>query len=180
MRRLVTVCLVLLMAAPNAQPKTHATKVSFWAEDEGPGNVKTIPAPVLKILSVDEDVRLIASNESISTDALPRSWFVVYEANLGDGASRSLVIIGIGPLSGANSGPFWVFHRHENDWELVFTDSGLDLRIGQRKTHRLRELELSEITAVAWTTRYFVFDGKKYVYSREEHGNLGNDVPEKK
>ena len=75
---------------------------------------------------------------------------------------KDLVLVGRGPMSGANITQFWVFHATDEGYDLVLQAGAHDLFVNDRMQHGFREIELQSATGIRFYTVVFRFDGKRY------------------
>jgi hypothetical protein len=146
-----------------AQEQRH-----FSAEDEGVKEPVPVPQTVFEILKQNSLVTEALSNENLSPDKLPVTWFSASFVHLKDAQEDDLVVIGIGPLRHANTVTFWVFRHVDGNDQLILTVMGHDLRILDHRTMDFNDIEASAISQQKVATINFEFDGKEYIRSRNK------------
>lgn len=143
-------------------------QTQFSAEDDGVKQPVTVPNEVLRILSNDERVRSELENEKITADKLLPSWFSTTQIALGSRGSTDLLVMGEGPLRGANVITFWVFVQTNSEYKLALMTRAHDVDAQRKRTHGYRNLEASAETCCTITTVEFRFDGNQYKESSEK------------
>jgi hypothetical protein len=117
---------------------------------------------VLAALSRDPDIGTIPKADSLTPDKLPASWFLVSEIHLGGPAERDLVVIGVGPVRGANVTTFWLFRPTNTDYERLLNAPALGLEIKRSRTNGNRNIELTSAAAGRVSTLQCKFRGGSY------------------
>jgi hypothetical protein len=166
MNPLLTLVLGSLMvfggASAIAQSRVGHEQRHFSAEDETVKNPVAIPLAVRALLAKEEMVRDAARFDHIAPEDFPASWFLTSAVSLGNEGEKDLVLVGRGPMSGANITQFWVFHATDEGYDLVLQAGAHDLFVNDRMQHGFREIELQSATGIRFYTVVFRFDGKRY------------------
>jgi hypothetical protein len=137
-------------------------QLQFSAEDDSVKNPVAIPSDAWSILKSDPGVLEVLANRGLSVDQLPASWFTASEIHL-DGRNESdLVVVGKGPLQGANVTTFWVFLRQPQGLKLVLNAPAHDLIIKPTRQNGYKTIEIASATAVRLSKTTFQFDGNQY------------------
>jgi hypothetical protein len=134
----------------------------FSAMDDSVNHPVPLPPSVLAALSHDPDIGVKLKAESLIPDKLPASWFVVSEIHLGGPSERDLVVVGVGPVRGANVTTFWLFRPGNADYELLLKAPALGLEIKNSRTNGYRNIELVSATAVEVSKLECTFRGGAY------------------
>lgn len=134
----------------------------FSAEDLRVKRVK-IPPEVLALLKKDETVQIMMENDELPVDKLPPSWFSASAIHLSNAKRTDLVVVGVGPILGANVTTFWVFCATDHGYELVMEAPAHDLVVKNTRWKGYRDIELLSATAVQVSTVWLRFNGKQYV-----------------
>ena len=121
-----------------------------------------IPQGVWDILTTDELVCGKREGEHISPKDVPLSWFSASAIHLSNSEKVDFVVMGEGPLRGANIIPFWVFRATADGYKLVLEASVHDLIVKNNRSHGYRDIEMSGETALRYTSVLFRFDGEQY------------------
>src|SRR5262249_16232636 len=102
-----TILILLTVVVPLAcTPKSSPEQQSFSAEDETVKHAAPVPPQVLAILARDSDVQ--QAREALNLSVVPMGWFPASEIHLHGREERDLVVMGIGPIRGANVTTFWI------------------------------------------------------------------------
>jgi hypothetical protein len=179
MIRVVSSAIVLLVLLTvcgrgSAQGKEHvsAEQRHFSAEDAGVQRPIPLPDDVLAILSKDELVRDVLEDENPPEGQLPQAWFSVSTIHLSSKDINDLVVVGKGPLRGANVITFWVISSTPHGHELVLNAPAHDLIVKNTSWKGYRQIEMSGETAVVYTSVLFRWDGRKYAKYRVKSNNI--------
>ncbi len=144
--------------------KPHASEqVEFSAEDTSIEKPVPMPRSLWEVLKTDGAVPDTMEREHISPESIPASWFLVSAIHLSSSMKPDYVVLGEGPLRGANVIPFWVFCAKDDKYALVLTAPEHNLIVKKRRWNRYREIELVALTATQVSTALLRFDGEQYV-----------------
>ena len=165
-RSLAIVLLIVLSvcgqgSAQDKQP-VRSEQRHFSAEDPGVKKPVAIPDDVLAILSKDEFIRDVLEDEKTLAGKLPQTWFSASAIHLGGPDKIDLVVVGVGPLMGANVTTFWVFRATPSGHELALTAAAHDLNVMKTSWKGYREIELVSATAEQVSSVMLRWDGKQY------------------
>jgi hypothetical protein len=147
-------------------PRTQAAQVEqvdFSAEAESVERPVSIPDDVLTVLAKDDFVRSAMEGADSRLQTLPSSWFSAARVHLDKSNAQDLVILGEGPLTGANVIRFWIFRDTGHGYELVLRAAGHDLHVKQHRSNGYRDIETASVTMMQFNSELFRFDGKRYV-----------------
>lgn len=165
---LLTSVLIVGAGAAEREKSRSQEQLHFSAEDNGVKNPVPVPEPVLAILAREEAVRNVLDNDNIPPKSVPASWFSASLTHLSGPNEQDLIVMGTGPLRGANVIPFWVFCVAANGYELVLASPAHDLIVKKTRWRGHRDIELISITAREISTVLCRFDGKKYKQYRSK------------
>jgi hypothetical protein len=171
--------LVLLIASMfvNAAEGQQTKKVvsheqsSFGIENEVERPV-TVPEDVLQLLRSDPLVlRMGCLKENRPPERIQASWFAASQIHL-DGANETDLVVQArntkqaNPenlcLFGANIGPFWVYRKAPQGYQLVLGVSALGLEVLKSRAKGYRNIWVGAATATMMSSAIFEFDGQKY------------------
>ena len=161
--------LVNWRSAQAGQPTTRE-QTHFSAEDMSVQRPVAIPRDLLTILKEDESVQHVLNDYDPRTELKepPDSWFSASVIHLRDKDQTDFVVVGEGPLAGANMVTFWVFVATPNGYKLVLNAPAHDLEVNRRRWNHYREIEMSAETAVVFSSVLYRWDGTRYVNFRAE------------
>lgn len=148
--------------AQSGQPE----QTNFSAEDARVQHPVAVPADVMRILAKDEMAQNALHSEAKTEP--PESWFSASQIHLSSGKRADLVVMGEGPIRGANVTTFWVFRATDGGHELVMMSPAHDLVVKKTQHKGYRDLELLSATAIENWTITLHFDEKKYVKFSEK------------
>lgn len=134
----------------------------FSAEDESVKRPSSLRRDVLSRLASDQYVAETLKQENLTADQLPTSWFLASEVHLQDAAKSDLVVMGTGPLLGANVTTFWVFGDTTHNLKMLLKATAHDLAIKPDRWKDYRNIEIDSITADRVSTVRFRFNGSVY------------------
>jgi len=176
-KRIVAVLLAFLVTRNQATACGKAAQPSeqrhFSAEETGVKKPVPIPEAVLAILRKDEQVRAVLEDENIPSEKIPLSWFSASAVHLSRPEQMDLVVMGVGPLRGANVITFWVFSAVARGYELVLMAPAHDLIVKDARWKGHRDIELVSLTAAEISTVLVRFDGESYKEYKARSEPLG-------
>lgn len=145
------------VAAPVQSVHERPRKQLSFSMEEKPERPVMVPEDVMQILRRDE------SNRSIAQGDPPASWFVASELYLNDDDLPDLIVMPANPrLLGANIGPFWVFRKTPQGYQLVLSESAFVLDVLNTRTNSYRDIRLIALTAKEKFTVTYKFNGSAY------------------
>jgi hypothetical protein len=148
------------LPACGQSPERKTEQTHFSMEDDGVAVPQPIPDEVLKILAQDPDVETIMESEKAERPAL--SWMSASRLRLANDGSEALVVVGKGPLRGANVTGFWVFTHIGKTYTLALNVAAHDLVVLPRRINGYRLIEADSETAIRLTTVTFRFQSGSY------------------
>jgi hypothetical protein len=164
--------LALAQLPPPGDPgeRSAPEQMAFSAEDGRVERQSPLPPAVAGILAGDPDVREAMAYEHISGGQPPASWFLPSEVHLNGPHEADLIVVGAGPILGANVTLFWVFRpSRSGGFNLLLRVSAHDLNIMESRTGGYRDIEVVAATAVSVTKGTYTFRGSAYKLSRSLH-----------
>ena len=105
-------------------------------------------------------------NESPALALFPPNWVQCYPVHLGAKNETDYVVMGIGPLLGANVTSFWVYRLINEFPVLVMQAPEFAIELLKTRHNGLLDIQLSSATAVTLNEVILRFDGRRYVRSR--------------
>jgi hypothetical protein len=93
----------------------------------------------------------------------PESLFKAQALHLVSGGEQDLIVMGSGPMSGADNAWFWIVRKTPSGPEAVLWIGALGVSILRRSTHGLRDIESGWCSAAFCETKRYRFNGKMYV-----------------
>ena len=130
-------------------------------------NPFTVPDGVLAVMKTDPFVQENLRDQGIPSDQIPKSWFAASIVHLARSRESDVVLIGKGPLVGANVTQFWILRPTGHGYELLLQATGLVLSIKEGRLNGYRDISVGAATAVQVTTVLFRFDGHRYRAHRQ-------------
>jgi len=117
---------------------------------------------VLKVLFETQEARQVLNFASDSTQDDPARLFRATAVHLSRPDETDLVVIGVPPMSGADSGWFWVVRLGRSGPRVVLFAGANSLELTEDRTNGYRDIvtECSSATETEETTYHF--DGKSY------------------
>ncbi|MEI9974287.1 MAG: hypothetical protein WDO73_20900 [Ignavibacteriota bacterium] len=113
-------------------------------------------------MRTDPFVRENLEAGGMAADQLPRSWFGASVVHLAGSRESDVVLIGKGPLEGANVTQYWVLRPTSHGWEVLLQATALGLSVKNRRLNGYRDIETAATTSAQVTTVSFRFDGHRY------------------
>ena len=151
-----------------AKQDSVAEQSVFSAEDEGVQRPAVLPPDVLAILRSDPSVRSAMKYHDPPLKNLPLSWFSASVLHLAGAREKDFLVMGEGPLRGANVITFWVFRPASRGYGLILRGPAHDLIVSKRTHEGFREIELKSATANKVHVATLRFDGRRYVLSNQK------------
>jgi hypothetical protein len=147
-----------------AQDKPHIghEQLQFSVEDEGVKKPVDIPDDVLAILIKDELVHNVLQYTELPVGKIPQDWFSAAAIHLSTPDKADLLVVGEGPLRGANVTTFWLFNTTPNGHELVLRAIAHELNVKKTVWKEYREIELLNAAAYQASSVLLRWDGKQY------------------
>jgi hypothetical protein len=144
----------------SSQPATVEQRI-FSIEGDTVQHPVSLPPGILKILAQDSDVQQI--QKAFRLTSVPSDWFVASVVHLAGPNEDDFVIIGTGPILGANVTTFWCLRpSHDGDFELLLTIAAHDLTIKDERSGGYRNIEVTAATAVRVSKVLYKFADEKY------------------
>jgi hypothetical protein len=140
-----------------AHEQTH-----FRAEDDSVQMPIAIPPMIRQLLVADESVKDLARYEKIRPEDFPDSWFSASAVHLSSKALEDVVLVGRGPMLGANITQFWVFCAIPDGYRLVLQAGAHDLYVTRRVWNHYKEIDLFSATGIAVHNVSLRYDGQEY------------------
>ena len=173
------VFLLLLSLPAHTQKKPFQEQTEFSCEQDTVGapirRPVRIPPPVLELLTSSENARTC---ERSGSGLLPADWFIASEIHLSGGKRADMIVqqrflpeprfSENECLFGGNIGPFWIFRRTLNGYEMVLDSRTHSLSILNTKTKGLRDIRVVSSSAAQFTETTLKFDGKKYTAAKSK------------
>ncbi len=149
--RLLPLCYLAILVATFMTAANEEQRV-FSAEDEALKHPAPVPPGVIELLTRDSTVRDTLASEHLAGKAIPASWLLASEIHLRSASEKDLIVIGEGPLSGANVTTFWIFRPSGGGYKALLNDA---------------PAELLSATAATMSSVVCKFDGVMYVPTRK-------------
>lgn len=140
----------------------------FSAEDLTVQYPIDLPKQALALLSRDTRVCDALDAQGISPAHLPLSWFSATEVHLDGPNEVDLVVVGEGPLRGANVTTFWLFRPTAQGLSLILTTVGHDLDVESARSKGYNNIKVTAATVDRVSTVVYGFDGNKYSVRNRE------------
>jgi hypothetical protein len=141
----------------------------FSAEDERVKCPVTLPAKVGAALAKDPYVVDLLSRLGLPAGTVPRSWYLASEVRLNGPGERHFVVIGNGPLLGANVTKFWIFGLNRGRVTVPLSAAvAHDLIINETSSNGYKNIELLAGTAVTVSTVLLKFKNGRYTVARSK------------
>lgn len=148
---------------PRSHTQPAPEQYVFNAEDKGVQRPAGLPDDLKPILAKDEYVQSLLDGAKLPVQKLPVAWFSVASVHLGGNKDYDLVVVGEGPVRGADGTTFWVFCPTERGWTQTLKVSTHTLLVKDLRTRGLREIEAqSAASGGAVFNVSYRFDGEQY------------------
>lgn len=162
---LLTLAFLGLMALSGGLPQDDCSSQSIFSvlpeAETHIGCPVTLPLGARFALAHNPFIRGVMRDEGARE--LPPSWFTAAYVRLGPPGEKDLLIIGNGPLLGANVDPIWVLRPTAAGWKIIVDGAPtLSVKVSQHRTNGYHDLLISKATAVQAYTGVLRFDGQVY------------------
>ncbi len=108
-----------------------------------------------------------------TADKISASWFEASKIHLGGPKEVNLLVKAKdGCLFGANIGPFWIFRRTPQGYELLLAVSALGVRLLPHTTNGHKDIAAGAVAGGKFVSAFYKFDGHRYV----EAGNKVDEI----
>ena len=164
-------CVLLVVELLATTAKSHQAKENSPQEqtrfglEESVARPVSIPEAVLSILGDDSEVRTsgCAVNDQ-TANKISASWFEASQIHL-DGPKEVDLLVKAkdGCLFGANIGPFWIFRKTQQGYELLLTVNALGVRLLSRTTNGHKDISSGAVAGGKFVSVFYQFDGHRYV-----------------
>ena len=139
----------------------------FSAEEKGVERPVGLPDDVRLVLARDEYVGNLLEQKKLSAQKLPEAWFSAAQVHLGSHHEDDLVVMGAGPVMGADGTTFWVFTPAQSGYRLALKVSTHTLLVKEDRTAGVKELEAQSATSSEVFRVLFRYDGLQYKSYKE-------------
>lgn len=158
-------------AAQHVQQAATAAEQDDFSEDTGVKNPVPLPADVANLLLESDEAKRALGNAADTARRDPSQLFEAAEVHLGRADERDLVVIGQSPLSGADTGWFWIVRSADKNPKILLFATGLSLSILDTRTNGLRDVGTAWSSANEEVSQaIYSFDGAKYKEVEEPAG----------
>ena len=155
--------LLLCSAGMATYKQSHSNEQRhFSAEASTTKEPMPIPKSALAILTKDGHVQNLLEDENISSAKIPLSWFSAATVHLRSPEKVDLIVMGEGPLRGANVVTFWIFQSTTHGYRLILTAPAHDLVVKNTRWNGYHDIILMSATAEQISITLYKFDGKRY------------------
>jgi hypothetical protein len=146
-------------------------QLDFGAEESVRCPAK-LPAQIRALFVKDPDVQDALSAMNLPRNRVPPSWYRASEVKLGGLDERSFVVIGEGPLAGANITTFWIFRISRAGAGVLLKAPSLGLTILATRSEGYRDIELQAATAVRLSKVLLKFKNGRYTVFRRKSDEI--------
>ncbi len=151
MRRVVLLALAFLASSIARSAEQRA----FSMEEQKMLRPVPLPPEVMSLIELDSGIREVLSYA-------PSDSLLASEIHLHTPSEKDLVIMGAGPLAGANVTTFWIFRPTNQGYELLLNAAAHDLDVKSARSNGYRDIELLSATADSISRVLCKFNGETY------------------
>jgi hypothetical protein len=155
--------------------KPPAAEQLYFSEDDPAGalrNQEPLPAEVLKILLQQKEVRDGLRSASPAEQDNPAKLFRASRVHLSGLKETDWVVMGVGPMSGADNSWFWLVRSQEGGATVVCFAGGNSLLLRNSRTNGFRDVESDWSSAAETEITDYHFDGTQYREWKTTRKNL--------
>ena len=157
--------LLHLRSRSHAEPSKE--QAVFTAEDNGVHEPVAIPDEIKMVLAKDEYVANLLDQKKLTAQKLPAAWFSAAEVHLAGHKEDDLIVMGEGPVRGADGTTFWVFCATPHGYVQALKVSTHTLLVKDLRTKGAKEIEAQTASASEVFSVAYRFDGLQYRSYRE-------------
>jgi hypothetical protein len=121
-----------------------------------------LPEAALALVAGDPDVKSVIEDHGPAGAPLLITWLSASYVHLDGPNERDIIVVGKGPLSGANITTFWVLRPSGTGFDMLLNVPAHDLIVKRRRSKGYRDIEAWSATAVTVSSVSFRFDGSQY------------------
>lgn len=170
---LAAVLALMATAAYVAQgQKASVGEQTSFSEDAPVQHPVALSPDVLKVLFETEEARQVLNFASDSTQDDPARLFRATEVHLSRADEVDLVVIGVPPMSGADTSWFWMVRLARNGPRVVLFAGANSLELTEGRTNGYRDIVTACSSAAETEETTYRFDGKSYkVWKKKSQQN---------
>jgi len=146
---------------------TQPQELVFSPDDPAAGQPAAIPDEVRQILASDEYVRSLLEEKKLTAQKLPAAWFSASRVHLGGKYEDDLLVMGAGPVMGANATTFWIFCPTPHGYTQALKVSTHTLVVKDARWKGAKELEAQSATSAEVFRVSYRYDGLEYKSYKE-------------
>jgi hypothetical protein len=170
--RIVVVLILSVVAVGSSVAqgkKAHAAhEQTKFVEGDRPQHAVQLSAEVLNILLETKEVKQELTFVSDSERKNAAQLFQASEVHLNGPDEVDLIVIGIPPMAGADSGWFWIVRSANKNPQMVLFAGGNTLELMDSKTLGYRDIRGVSSTASETRDAIYHFDGDQYKLWKEK------------
>lgn len=129
----------------------------------------TPSAAVLRTILAAHPAREAFAALDDSQRANPGQLFQAGEVHLSQSGQMDLVVVGLGPMRGADTTWFWVVASADKEPQLVLFSGGDSLELLNSKSHGYKDIRTAWSSPTETETTIYNFDGSEYQMRRADN-----------
>jgi hypothetical protein len=131
-----------------------------------------------KALATDRNVARALKDGQLSTENIPKEWFLASEVHLGPKSETDLLVLGLGTSRGPNRAGFWILRPTAQGYEITLATVAHDLTILDSSTNGLRDIQAGFLAGTRTHSDKYEFDGQLYQKSPPAQGDQPSRIPD--
>jgi hypothetical protein len=151
---------VLVARGQEAHPA--AEQKLFSASDSPIQHPVTLSPDVLRVLLASQTAKETFAVLNDSQKANPAQLFQAGEVHLSSPDQVDLVVIGLGPMKGADAGWFWIVSSARKNPQVILFGGGDSLEVLDTKTKNYKDIRIVWSSSFETETTTYQFDGSIY------------------
>lgn len=163
----VTICAILVIEtawAQSTRTKPAAEPSSFYPDrNRGFDNAGVPSDPVLDALLKTPEARLNWDRLQKLNRVELRKLFLVVRVHLKDAGETDEVVLGKGPMSGADCDWFWVVRDLGGHAEILLFENAYGVYLLESRTNGYRDVRSVAFAGSTAYTNFFHYDGQRYI-----------------
>jgi len=162
--------IALFARGQDAHPGTE--QKLFSPSDSPIQHPVTLSPEVLRVLLASQTAKQTFAVLNDSEKANPSQFFQAGEVHLSSPDQVDLVVIGLGPMKGADAGWFWVVRSAHKDPQVVLFSGGDSLEVLDNKTHGYKDVRSAWSSSFETEATTYQFDGSAYQVRKADNGKI--------
>ncbi|MEZ2346469.1 hypothetical protein [Terriglobus sp. RCC_193] len=163
--RPLIVLIMLAVAGAASYGQAKEEQRIFDAESSAVTKPVPVPPEMLKLLSMDKDVKEAVENQGVQGKVIPQEWFSASLVSTARPTEKMYLLVGNGPLVGAHVTTFWLAKNGRSGAgpSVLLKATADRLEIGKVDSSGYPKITIVRLTATSMSDAIYHFIAGKYV-----------------